>query len=144
MAATYNWAPANGLDCTACPQVIARPDETTTYILEVANSNGCSDTASVTITILKGGTVAIPNAFSPNGDGVNDVFRIAGRNVVSISLVIYNRWGQEVFTSADMNTGWDGRYHDADAEIGTYVYWIEVEYESGKTEIKKGNVILLR
>lgn len=143
-ATTYNWAPAAGLDCVTCAQVIARPDETTTYTLQAANSNGCSDTASVTITVLKGGTVAIPNAFSPNNDGVNDIFRIAGRNVASLSLVIYNRWGQEVFASADINAGWNGRFKDAEAEIGTYVYWLEVTYESGNTELKKGNIILIR
>ncbi len=143
-ASSYLWSPPEGLDCTNCPQVKAEPTETTTYTLSVANTNGCSDTTSITITVLKGGLILVPNAFSPNGDGVNDIFRIVGRNIVSQSLVIYNRWGQEMFASTDTTLGWNGLYKDTEAEIGTYAYIIEVVYESGDTEIKSGNLTLIR
>jgi len=143
-AATYSWFPSTGLDCDNCPQVKASPTNTTTYTVVVANSNGCSTQDSISISVLKGGAIIIPNAFSPNGDGVNDVFRVVGRNITQVSVVVYNRWGQEIFASKDLNIGWNGMYKDTQAELGVYAYIVEAVYTNGDIVIKKGNLTLIR
>lgn len=89
----------------------------------------------------------IPNAFSPNGDGVNDVFRITGYLIQEVSLTIYNRWGNEVFseTGAPLeNHGWNGMYKEKTAPLGVYVYYATVVYTNGTTQQLKGNVTLVR
>lgn len=144
IANTYAWLPTAGLDCANCPQVNASPTETTTYQVTVANANDCADTDSITITVLKEGVALIPNAFSPNADGINDVFRISGRFITSANLVVYNRWGQQVFTSSDFTAGWNGKIKGEDAPAGVYVYYAEVAFDNGDTKILKGNVTLIR
>ncbi|PSJ72680.1 hypothetical protein C7N43_33045 [Sphingobacteriales bacterium UPWRP_1] len=93
------------------------------------------------------GALLIPNAFSPNGDGVNDVFRITGYLVQEVSLTIYNRWGNKVFTETGAplaNHGWNGMYREKEALLGVYVYYATVVYTNGTTQKLKGNVTLIR
>jgi len=94
--------------------------------------------------------INIPNAFSPNGDGVNDYLLIIGAAVIDFEIIIYNRWGEIIYQSDDLNIlnssdlGWDGTYKGQDQEMGTYVYMINATGGNGKKIILQGNITLVR
>jgi gliding motility-associated-like protein len=118
-------------------------------MLQIASSaiqsrsyNGCSANAVNTIHILSG--VAIADAFTPNGDGKNDIFTIMARGVNTYHMTIYNRWGELVFESYDLATGWDGTYKGSAQPSGVYVYFVAITYYNGQSIAKTGNVTLLR
>jgi len=84
------------------------------------------------------------NAFTPNADGVNDVFHVKGSNIKELHAKIINRWGQELFEWDDLNAGWDGRYKGKDVGAGAYFYVVTVTYNDGTIEEKKGALELVR
>jgi gliding motility-associated-like protein len=86
----------------------------------------------------------IPTGFSPNGDGKNDILYVRGENIHEMYLTIYNRWGQLVFESRNVNIGWDGLYKGETAPMEAYGYVLSVVFKSGRTFYKKGNVTLIR
>jgi gliding motility-associated-like protein len=138
---TYNWSPESGLSCTNCPDPTAMPDSTTTYQLLVVNSSGCADSASVTITVTPPDcTVDLPNAFTPNGDSSNDSFSLVGKNVELVSITIYSRWGQSVYSGSQP---WDGRVDGEDAPSDVYMYSAEVSV-CGELKRQLGQVTLVR
>lgn len=148
---SYNWWPAGGLNCTGCkaPQFVA--DKDITYHLRVTTQYGCESADDVRFTVACGkGAVYIPNAFTPNSDGKNDVFTIKGYGIQGVkSFRIFNRWGQivfkrEGFSANDRNFGWDGSYNGRPADPGAYVYIVEVTCNEGKTVVVKGTVMLIR
>jgi gliding motility-associated-like protein len=109
----------------------------------VTDSNGCK--VSDTVTIVDALNIfAIPNAFTPNGDGLNDIFIPNQQNLAVMEMKVFNRWGQLVFSSSDVNKGWDGKYNGVKEEMGTYVYQIRATFFDGTSAEKKGNVVLLR
>ena len=107
---SYSWFPSSGLNCTDCQNPNANPDSSTTYYVTVTDANGCSSTDSVTVFVDETicGDVFIPNAFSPNSDGQNDVLFVRGNCIKNFSFTIYNRWGEKVFENTDLAKGWDG------------------------------------
>lgn len=117
-----------------------------TYWLSVANEQGCVTTD--TIEIKRGCYIAIPNAFTPNGDGINDYFfprELLSGNVTRFHMQIFNRWGVVIFTADNINgRGWDGTFNDTIQPEGTYVYLISASYGNGVEEKYNGNVTLLR
>ena len=86
----------------------------------------------------------MPTAFSPNNDGMNDSFKIAGNNIVDAQIAIYNRWGEPVFLGSHGSEGWTGLYDGQPAEVGVYTYFVEVQYDDGQTDLIPGNIVLLR
>jgi trimeric autotransporter adhesin len=143
----YQWSPSNGtLDNPNIDSPIATPQESIRYSVEGMNVWGCLDTASVYITVDFEVNEFIPTAFTPNGDGLNDIFRIG--NVKYDKLVdfsIFNRWGQCVYHNSYQSTqGWDGTFHGVQQEIGTYFYNIILTTPGGKTKYFKGEVTLIR
>lgn len=142
--ASYDWTPANGLDNSSVASPIASPLSTTTYQLIVYSDKGCTATGKVTIGIFR--YLAMPNAFTPNGNGKNDVFRIPPSLSVKIrSFTVYNRWGERVFLTKDSSKGWDGTIGGKLQPTGTYVW--QIEYEdvlTGKPITVGGTVILIR
>ena len=143
----YEWLTQGILSCTDCSSPSAQPAQTTIYTLNVADSLGCSTAGDVTITVFYPNKIIIPNAFSPNGNGINDVFRVFGYNITEIELRIRDRWGKEVFkmTGNDLSQGWDGTYPDGqEAEIGAYAYYVQVRFLDNNEELFKGNVTLVR
>jgi gliding motility-associated-like protein len=143
-AGTYSWFPTSWLSCTSCQSTIADPTATTQYTVTVTDANGCtaSDDVVVNVTVVEG--IGVPNAFSPNGDGENDVLFVLGAGIAKMSLVIYNRYGQKVFETTDQLLGWDG-YHDGKpANPGVFVYYLEYTYIGGTPLSLKGNVTLVR
>jgi gliding motility-associated-like protein len=89
-------------------------------------------------------TIVLPNAFSPNGDGVNDWFGASGSSIGNIYLRIYNRWGQLIFESRDLNEAWNGKYKGFDCDLGIYVYSLSGAYNDGESFEHKGNITLVR
>ncbi|OWY25292.1 PKD domain-containing protein [Sphingobacteriales bacterium UPWRP_1] len=144
---SYVWT-ANGLE-TLCTDSLCTfmPDAPTTYTVTVTDEFGCTAVAGIDIDVRMPNKVLIPNAFSPNADGVNNVFRIAGYNVSELQFSVWNRWGQKVYESGvtpDLNTGWNGQFNNKDCEIGVYVYMAQVRYTDGTEEWLQGNVTLVR
>ena len=144
---SYVWTPADGtLSCNNCISPQANPTQTTTYNVLVTDEYGCEATDNVTVAVKQENTLVIPNAFSPNGDLLNDVFHVLGTNITEFSMSIFDRWGQKVYEtkSSNINDGWNGLYPNGEAaEIGVYVYQLKVTFSNDKTEFSKGNVSLL-
>ena len=148
--AKYSWQPAAGLANPNSVQTFASPNVTSTYTLRVVNDSAvalsCPDSVSTdTVTVFVcNQSLFVPNAFSPNNDGYNDVFLAHGNNIQTFYMAIYDRWGNKVFESNNINDGWDGKYNGQPENTGTYVYYIKGTYDDGTDFEKKGNVALVR
>jgi gliding motility-associated-like protein len=142
--ATYQWAPAAGLNNALVADPVAAPEVTTTYRLTVAAAGGCSASDTVKIVVYR--RFRLPNAFTPNGDGRNDVFRIPpGVEVGLIRYEVYNRNGLLVFSTVDAGRGWDGTFGGVRQPAGAYVWVIEyVDLLTGKRVQETGTVMLIR
>lgn len=114
------------------------------FKLIAINELGCPDSVEHCAEIIPGGLLIVPNAFSPNGDGANDVFQVIHKNISLKSFKIFNRWGQELFYTTDIKKGWDGNYKGKPCELGVYFYLIEYSDPYGKNGVKKGDVTLVR
>ncbi|HRI26529.1 MAG TPA: gliding motility-associated C-terminal domain-containing protein [Chitinophagales bacterium] len=139
-AVTLTWQGLTGSNPTV------QPTQTTTYTVTATNAAGCTATAQATITVIRQNALLIPNAFSPNADGVNDVFRVWGANIAEIEMYVYDRWGKRMFETktTDILQGWDGTNNGVDAELGVYVFYVNATFTDGKQEFLKGNVTLVR
>ncbi|WP_242922493.1 gliding motility-associated C-terminal domain-containing protein [Pontibacter liquoris] len=117
----YHWEPATGLSNPNIANPIASPQETITYHLTVTNEAGCQDTASVVVLVEK--ALKIPNAFSPNGDGVNDTWHVGGiTEFPGVKLEVFTRWGNKIFESDSYQNEWDGTYRGSRLPENTYMY----------------------
>ncbi len=126
VATTISWFPNTWLTCDDCLNPSAFPAESGWYYITVIDVNGCIAIDSIYLEVNFDYTILAPNAFSPNGDGINDEFNVFGSAECDlIYLRIYNRWGALIFESIDINIGWDGIYNNIEQEIGTYVYLAE-------------------
>ena len=148
---TYNWTPYSGLDCNTCPNPTAKPKFTTTYKVNVVDSNNCKNEAEVLVTVVcNDKNFFLPNTFSPNGDGVNDYFYPRGSSIERIqSMRIFNRWGELVFEKRNFSVnsqsdGWNGTFKGKPANGDVYVYIIEFICENATVLSSKGNVALIR
>ncbi len=148
----FNWTPSEGLSCADCPDPIAKPLNTTTYHLTATDTFGCTATQKLTIFVNKKRNIYIPNAFSPNADGVNDFFTfytgLGYRKM--ISMAVFNRWGSLIFQAPDGFTpnipqlGWDGSFNGKEMKAGVYLYSISIEFVDGKVEQFGGEIQLIR
>lgn len=120
-------------------------DSTTTLTIRGLSDEGCIGVASIEIAVMP--RVLMPNAFTPNGDGLNDVFRLSNNGYIFVrNFEIYNRYGQVVYAAfgANATEGWDGTFKGKPCEQGTYFYYINLETKENKTISIKGDVVLLR
>ncbi|ATL47309.1 hypothetical protein COR50_09060 [Chitinophaga caeni] len=142
----YSWYPSSGLSQTN----IANPtqfnnNQDITYELLVQNKAGCEDRDTINIKYYAGPEIYVPTAFTPNGDGQNDIFRFIPVGIVEYKFFrIFNRWGQEVYSSVDFRKGWDGRINGNLANSDTYVWVVEGKDLNGNSVLRKGTVTLLR
>jgi gliding motility-associated-like protein len=146
------WTPSTGLDCTACadPKLVA--DDNITYTVTVATTFGCSNADNVRIVVFCGkGQLYIPNAFSPDGNGKNDVFYIKGYGIARIKrMMIFNRYGQKVFEKQnvpvnDPSQGWKGETGtQPPSGTAAYVYVLEVICKDGQEFSYKGTIMLVK
>jgi gliding motility-associated-like protein len=141
---SYQWTPAIGLNNPNTAAPAASPENTTTYQVVVATATNCTASGEVTISVFK--TLRMPGAFTPNGDGNNDIFRIPPSEPLKISAFsIYGRWGTRVFYTSNSAVGWDGTAGGQPLPTGTYV-WV-IDYQdllTGKNAEAKGTVVLMR
>lgn len=141
----YLWQPVGRLSDPNLPTptaTITRPD---TFVVLGIDLNGCRATDSAIVHVDYGANIIIPSAFSPNHDGMNDVFHIGNVSFQRLSeFRIFNRWGEQVFTTNDPMKGWDGSYKGIPQEAGVYYYVIRLAYPNGTVQLYKGDVTLVR
>lgn len=147
----YLWTPSTALSCTNCYTTIAAPKNTTTYTIKVTDGNGCINTDKINIIVIcNDKNVFLPNTFSPNNDGANDIFYPRGTGLFKIQgMRIFNRWGEMVFQKAnlvpnDPSYGWDGKYNGKLQGPDVYTYIIEVICENSEILTYKGNITLIQ
>jgi gliding motility-associated-like protein len=141
---SFQWTPAAGLNNPNSATPAASPENTTTYQVIVSTDEGCTANGKVTVGVFK--TLVMPGAFTPNGDGKNDLFRIPPSLAVKIkAFAVYDRWGGRVFYTTNSSAGWDGTLGGQPQPMGTYVWMIEYEdLLTGRMAMVKGTVILVR
>ncbi len=140
---TYSWSPAEYLSCTDCLEPFATPNRDYKYTITYIDTNGCI--ATDIIKVIYDPLLYIPNAFTPDGNGTNEVFRIYGANIDDITLDIYDRWGELIHTIKGFDDYWDGTYKGLPCPIGTYVW--KIEYTDIVKDIilsKTGHVNIVR
>jgi len=142
-AVSYAWSPVTDLSCTSCPNPVASPNQTTTYILIATSDSGCVVTDTVRVEVGCG-IVFIPDAFSPNKDGQNDILYVRSGCISSMDFMVFDRWGNKVFESQNISDGWDGTCKGVALNAGSFVYYLKASLRDGTTVEKKGNVALVR
>lgn len=140
---SYFWSPADFLSCVSCPSPVASPIETATYSV-VVDTLGCISQDDITVYVEISGDVYVPNLFSPNEDGVNDVLGIYGWSVSEVEFRIYDRWGELVFQSNSMDAKWDGTYKGSPLNSAVFVYTLQVTYMDGREQQQHGNITLVK
>ncbi|MGZ3884137.1 MAG: PKD domain-containing protein, partial [Bacteroidia bacterium] len=144
---TYTWNPTKDLSCINCPYPVSTTTVDMTYTASIADNMGCykiANTFSIHIEPLS--SVDVPTAFTPNGDGINDIIYVDGWGIKKLNYFrVYNRWGQLLFESNDIKIGWDGFFNGAPQNMETYVYQVSVEtYIDAGPKLKAGTFKLIR
>jgi gliding motility-associated-like protein len=141
----YRWSPSYGLDnpFTANPTTIL--DKDILYTVTASNSIGCTAADDIKIKVYRGPEIFVPNAFTPDGNGLNDILKVIPVGLKEFHFFrIYNRWGNIVFNTTNFTAGWDGKNAGAAPLAGTYMWIAEgVDYK-GNMVLRKGSVILLK
>ena len=146
---SYQWSPGTGLSATNIANPIAlytAPSEGIFYTVLVYNEAGCVDSASLTVKVFKTmPEVFVPTAFTPNGDGKNDVLKPIAVGMQRLDLFnVYNRWGQLVFSTSVNGKGWNGTVNGQQQGPGTYVWMVKAVDYTGAPYIQKGTAVLIR
>jgi gliding motility-associated-like protein len=127
------------------------PDFTYTYndtgkfhvTLVVSDQYGCTDSTSSYVIVQPYSTIYFPNAFTPNGNGLNDMFKVLGTGISNFNIKIFDRWGKMVYTSNDMKSGWDGKYKGQKVQQGVYTYSVYYRDALKKEHIIYGKITLI-
>ncbi len=155
-ATTYTWSPSTGLSCTSCPDPIASPTETTTYVVVGTDPSGCTGSDSVLIIVDETcADIYVPNMFSPGSasNPDNEYVCVYGGCISQLTFRIYNRWGELIFetetpytvSNADMSdVCWDGTYKGQLVQSGVYVYTLNAVLTNGETVEQSGNITVVR
>lgn len=148
---SIQWSPAEQLSCDTCVRPLVRPFNNQSFQVELSDEQGCTELASIDINVQKRESIYLPNAFSPDNDGINDTFVLYANSRVSNihSAAVYDRWGTLLLNLQDLSPTeatelWDGNFRGSPAPTGVYVYVLELEYQGGRKEVIKGDVTLLR
>jgi gliding motility-associated-like protein len=143
----YAWTPTTGLNATNTATVRATPQDTTIYKV-VVSKKGCKEEKTIRINVdnVNCGepNIFVPNAFTPNNDGSNDILKVRGRWISKLQFVVYNRWGQEMFTTTDLNNGWNGVFKGNEVAPDVYNYFLQVTCLDNKIFTKRGNTSLIK
>jgi gliding motility-associated-like protein len=141
----YSWLPIDALSNPAIVNPVASPLNTTTYTLTITGGNGCKSSDSVTVNVTHIHEFIVPNAFTPNGDGLNDLFQFFTKGIQQITSVkVFDRWGEMVYNADGNESGWDGTYKGKECQIETYVYLISGITYDGDVLQQQGTLTLLR
>lgn len=144
-AMRYKWYFGDG-DTSDLTNPVHQYNATSTFqaCLIAYNQYSCADTTCADVSAIVSPLVAVPNAFSPNGDGSNDIVYVRGYAIMKMMFRIYNRWGQVVFQTTDRKQGWDGKFKGVLQPMDAYAYTLEIEFSDGSKATKKGDITLLR
>jgi gliding motility-associated-like protein len=145
------WTPSLVVDCDTCATNLVAPQSETTYSVYV-EEGGCSDTDQLTVFVGKDLEVYVPNVFSPNGDGTNDILTVFANEKIVLeinSFSIFNRWGEQVyfftqFAPNDFGVGWDGTYRGKVSDAQVFVWFAEVTFVDGTKKLFKGDTVLIK
>lgn len=144
----YVWSPTTWMNSFTSPNPTVKPDQTITYTVSITDSLGCTNIDTVTIkvsdVICDEPYIYVPNSFTPNGDGMNDVLYVRSDVTEDIHLAIFDRWGQKVFETNNINEGWDGTFKGRTADPAVFVYYLNVTCFNKQVFEKKGNITLIR
>ncbi|PQJ11220.1 hypothetical protein CJD36_005285 [Flavipsychrobacter stenotrophus] len=141
---TFTWFPYTGLSNPLISNPVATPDVSTLYIVKATTEYGCKAVDSINIIVNEETLIAVPNAFTP-GTGVNGEFKIIKRGIANLNYFrIFNRWGNMVYESKNIDAGWDGSWKGEPQPFGVYVYSIQAVTSTGKVFNKQGNVTVIR
>lgn len=145
-AGSITWQPFEEVVCFSCPSTSTVPiQETTTFVVFYEESGGCQASDTVTVFVLEDVfSAGVPNSFSPNGDGVNDILYVRGNNISQLRLIIYNRYGQKVFETNTKSEGWDGTMNGRELNAGVFGYYLEANFADGTQQVEKGDITLVR
>lgn len=142
--ADVQWSPSTFLDFDNIKDPKASPTETTEYVVTVTDRSGCVMKDSLKLILLPD-LLLIPTAFSPNKDGLNDIFRPLNKNLTKIAFQIFDRWGEKVYETNELGEGWDGTFKGVRQDMGVYVWRIEYQLQDGsKSFSASGNVTLVK
>ncbi|HEU4718109.1 MAG TPA: PKD domain-containing protein [Bacteroidia bacterium] len=141
---TWSWVPSAGLSSPNIPNPLASPTVTTTYTVTLTDAFGCSVSDTVTVDVVEAYSLYLPSAFSPNGDGANDVYYVRGAGIKTLDFIVFDRFGEKVFESTSVNDGWDGTFRGKDCETGIYVYYVKAEFYNATSQEQKGDISLVR
>jgi gliding motility-associated-like protein len=137
------------LSCSNCANPVASPSETTTYCV-TTSTGSCSDDDCVEVKVetpcSTNKDLGVPNAFSPNNDGNNDLFCLSGWSACmdEFTILIYDRWGEKVFESSKADFCWDGSYKGKILDPAVFVYFIRATFTTGDKVVKKGNISIIK
>jgi len=147
-ALLYEWTPYDFLLNPFSPNTVATPPSTITYYLKIDDGEGCIYDDSVNIIVLEvfcyEPYIFVPNSFTPNGDGVNDVLYVRSKYIDHMYFAIFDRWGEKVFETTDPHAGWDGTFRGKLLEPQVFDYYLEAFCFNQEVFRKKGNITLLR
>lgn len=143
----YSWTPIEGLSNASAQTPLATPEETTTYYVALSDGE-CTALDSVTVRVVEfvcgPPSIYVPNAFTPNVDGINEKLYVRANNIDQLYFVIYDRWGEKMFETQSLSLGWDGRFKGENLPPDVYTYYLEATCEGGSTYFDKGNITLIR
>ena len=142
------WSPGTAVENPNAYTTKVTPKETTTYTVTILDSMGCARTASVTVYVISMACdqdiAFVPNTFTPNSDGKNDILYVKSNDLTEIYFTIYNRWGEMVFETKDLKKGWDGTYKGMQVDPAVFAWYLTGTCNNGNEFYKKGNVTLLK
>lgn len=142
---TYLWSPSAGLNNATLENPVAIWDKDQLYKLDALTKEGCDSHTKILIKRFKGPELYVPNAFTPNKDGKNDVLRVFPVGIKAFQyFAIYNRWGEPVYKTTDYTNGWDGTYKGQEMSTGVFIFVVQAIDYKGKIMLRKGTVTLIR
>ncbi len=141
----YTWSPSSGLNNPFIANPVATLNDDVTYVLTASTTLGCATKDSIHLKVEKGPEIYAPTAFTPNGDGKNDRFKLITVGITQLTAFeIYNRWGQKIYASLNVNDGWDGSVKSLLQPAGTYIWFAAATTINGITIKRKGSFVLIR
>jgi gliding motility-associated-like protein len=141
----YTWSPPDGLNSRSIYNPVTTYNRDITYTVTAYTQEGCGGTDDIFVRFIKGPDIYIPNAFSPNGDGLNDIFRPLPVGIVTMEFFrVFDRWGKLVYSTTAYLQGWDGTVNGQTAGVGTYVWVVQGKDITNNTVQRKGTVTLVR
>lgn len=144
-ASTYVWSPSAGLSSSSALNPTANPTATTLYTITASNNSGCEASDTVSVIVIPN-CIDVRNAFSPNGDGNNDLWKVYDDYfcLQNVSVQVFNRYGNKVFESRDYRNNWDGKYGGKPVPDGTYYAVIHFKLLTGRTFMQKTDLTIIR